>query len=309
MIKTVTIVNYLGKQLDLELTRPEKSGLVVQSITGIGPGKATINITNMASNDGGVFNSARSDTRNIVLNLEMYDTNVNDSAWTIEKARLLTYNFFPKKRPLTLIFKTDNRHVYINGYVESNETNIFSEKEMVQISIICPDPNFYDANGSTIVRLAKVIDWFKFPFSNESTSEDLIVLGKIESDMPIALLRYDAEVETGINIKAKFTGTVTELKFFNYDTGEKIEIDDTKLAQVITDGFSDGDELNICTVRGKKSAKVIRSGVTYNIINSLGFNPSWFQLLKGDNLFTYTTNDQDSNISIEFAYENAYEGV
>lgn len=309
MIKSVSVINYLGERLDLELAAPEKSGLWVKSIEGIGPGAATINVTSMASNDGGVFNSARSETRNITLDLGMYDFNINDDTWSIEKSRMLTYKYFAKKRPVTLIFNTDTRFAYIEGYVESNDPNIFDERESTSISIICPDPNFYDANGKIYTRLSRVIDEFEFPFSNESLSENLIEFGEIFSDIVQAIVYYTGEIETGINIKIKCMGGVSGFKMYNYETGEKIEILDNKLTSIVENGLSEGDEVNICTIRGKKSAKLIRQGVEYNILNSLGLNPDWFQIYYGDNIFTYTTNLGSGNVKIEISYENAYEGV
>ena len=309
MIKSVSVINYLGERLDLELAAPEKSGLWVKSIEGIGPGTATINVTSMASNDGGIFNSARSETRNIVLTLGMYDVNLKDSSWSIEKSRMLTYKYFPKKRNVTLLFQTDSRFAYIDGYVESNDPNIFDEQETTQISIICPDPNFYEASGQTYVRLARVVDLFEFPYSNESLSENLTIFGAVYNDITQAIITYDGEIETGINIKIRFTGSVTGFKMYNYETGEKIEISDSKLSQVVTGGLSNGDEVRICTIRGQKSAVLIREGTTYNILNSLGLHPDWFQIYKGDNIFAYTTKTGSGYVKVEMSYENAYEGV
>ena len=61
MIKSIEIVNGFGEHLTIELGAPEKTGLWVKSIKGIGPGKANINTTDLASSDGGIYNSARSE--------------------------------------------------------------------------------------------------------------------------------------------------------------------------------------------------------------------------------------------------------
>lgn len=45
MIKSITVTNYLGDSIKLELARPEESGFVVKSVTGLGPGSANINTT------------------------------------------------------------------------------------------------------------------------------------------------------------------------------------------------------------------------------------------------------------------------
>lgn len=133
MIKSVKVTNYLNESLTLELTSPEKSGLVIKEITGLGPVEADINMTEFASGDGSYYNSARVGERNIVLNL-LYMGKPD-----IESTRQLTYKYFPVKKNLTLTFTLDNRVAYIQGYVESNDVNMFSEQSGAQISILCPE--------------------------------------------------------------------------------------------------------------------------------------------------------------------------
>ena len=69
MIRAVTFTNYLGDSIRLDLARPEESGFIIKSVTGLGPGKANINTTEIATNDGSLFNSSRMPSRNIVISL------------------------------------------------------------------------------------------------------------------------------------------------------------------------------------------------------------------------------------------------
>ena len=309
MIRTVSVENYLGEKLDLELTAPEKSGLYIQSITGLGSGDASINITDMASNDGGVFNSARAQTRNITITLGMYEINTSESEWSIEKARRSTYKYFPKKKPLTLYFETDDRSLYINGYVESNEVEIFEEREISTISILCPDPNFYKKSTS-IDQLAVVTDNLEFPYSNESLTEELTEFGLISIDVPVTVIDYAGDVEIGILFRMRCRGHVEGLSIFNAETGETMSIDDSKLdSTALPGGISDGDTIEISTVRGNKYATIIREGNHYNILNALGMNPNWFQIHPKDNVFALTTTSGTGNVEIEILYNEAYEGM
>lgn len=172
MIKKVIITNYLGESIELELGAPEKAGLFVRSIEGLGPGKASINTTDIASDDGSIYNSARSEERNIVITLGFMQ--VSGITETIEDARHLTYKYFPKKKPLVFRIITDKRDLQAFGYVESNDPDIFSNDETTQISIICPDPLFYLAtNGGMNVTSFNGIDFeFEFPFENNTIGED-----------------------------------------------------------------------------------------------------------------------------------------
>lgn len=168
MLKSVTVKNYLSESLTLILDRPEESGLIIESITGIGAENATVNITEVSSKDGGIFNSARREKRNIVMNLKFLETK---DAPTIEDVRHKTYKFFPLKRKITLTFLTDNWELWIDGYVESNEPDIFSKDEGCQISILCPDPNFKTLKQQrTWTSGSEPI--FEFPFHNDLVPYD-----------------------------------------------------------------------------------------------------------------------------------------
>ena len=309
MIKSLEVINYLGDNLVLELRAPEKTGLYIKTITGIGPGKATINTTDLASSDGGIYNSARLELRNIVLTIGFLEGPIDGVYKTIEDLRQKTYAYFPRKRFVRLIFHTDNRDLYADGYVESNEPEIFSQEETTQISIICPDPNVYNAVGSSVVDFSSVNSSFEFPFENNSLIDNEIEFGSIEPQTN-KILRYEGEVETGFTLFLHPSQTLTGFSFFNYQTGETIAIDSSK----VPNGIVAGDSIEICTVRGQKYAELTRAGLTYNIINALkgdGDNkrPDWIQLYKGDNIFAYTATAGLNNLSVLIYYRIAYEGV
>ena len=151
MIYSIVVTNYLGDRIKLELGKPDVSGFLIKSITGLGPAKANVNTTEVSTNDGSLFNSARLSQRNIVLDMVFINTVYGES---IEDLRQKSYKYFPLKKSVELTIETDNRYVKTTGYVESNEPNIFSSQEGTQISIICPDPYFYSAGED-----GKVILW------------------------------------------------------------------------------------------------------------------------------------------------------
>ena len=57
MIHSFAITNYLGDRIKLDLREPEVSGFLIKSVTGLGPVKATVNTTEVVTNDGSMFNS------------------------------------------------------------------------------------------------------------------------------------------------------------------------------------------------------------------------------------------------------------
>lgn len=178
MIKSFIVKNYLNEILEFELTNPQESGIAVRSVTGLGPGKSTVNIKEIASNDGGSFSGSRTPVRNIVMNLIFVD-----EYETIEDIRHKTYKYFPTKKPLTLTVVTDNHILDIEGIVESNEPDIFSDMEGCQISILCANP-FFHTKREQITTSSGEEPMFEFPFSNELIENPPVVTNAIPSDFP-----------------------------------------------------------------------------------------------------------------------------
>ena len=301
MIKSVKVTNYLGESIKLELGFPEKSGFLIQSITGLGPPKADIHKTEVATNDGSLYNSARVNSRNIVLSLKlMYQPSV-------EAMRQMSYKYFPLKKRVVLLIETDNRNCYTSGYVESNEPDIFSSNETTQISIICPDPYFYSTDGTTTL-FSGIVSNFKFPFSNNSLTNKLIKFGEILS-LTMKTILYTGDAETGAIISIHALGPATNVIIYNVDTHESMKIDTVKLAALTGHGIITSDDIIISTIKGDKYITLLREGVTTNILNCLDKNADWIQLSKGDNIVAYTAESGASNLQFKVENPTLYEGV
>ena len=303
MIKSITVTNYLGDSIELVLARPELSGFVIKSITGLGPGKATINTTEMATNDGSMFNSSRLPSRNIVISLGYL---WRDAA-SIEEIRQLSYKYFPIKKEVTLLIETDKRKAEVVGYVESNDPNIFSKDSGSDISIICPNPFFYSTGTNTTV-FSGVEGMFEFPFSNESLTEPLLEVGDIKNYTE-KVITYDGDADIGITITIHAMGDASNISIYNTGTREVMRIDTDKLAAMTGSSIVARDDIVICTEKGKKSINLVREGRTINILNCLTKNSDWFELSKGDNIFAYVA--ESGSTELQFKVENriAYEGV
>lgn len=94
MIHSFAITNYLGDRIKLDLREPEVSGFLIKSVTGLGPVKATVNTTEVVTNDGSMFNSARLSQRNIVFQIVFVDTVYGE---TIEDVRFYMAFFSASK--------------------------------------------------------------------------------------------------------------------------------------------------------------------------------------------------------------------
>lgn len=294
MIKTVIITNYRGESLTLELANPYSSGFAVTGINGLGPSKATINDVEVTTNDGSVFNSAKVNPRNIVLNLEFVATDPDE----VEALRQKTYKYFPLKKKLTFEVITDKRHVKIFGYTESNEPVIFSKNENTQISIICPYPFFQSVTERNRVMFYGEEPAFEFPFSNEG-EEPVIEMGYVHM-VTEANVNYTGDAEVGIIITIHAIGSAKNVSIFNLDTGESMKL---KVNLV------KGEDIIISTVKGEKYVHKLQEGVETNALNYIDRDADWFVLSKGDNLFAYTAEEGLRNLDFQIQNYILYEGV
>lgn len=301
MIKKITVVNYLGDSMELDLMRPELSGFIVKDIKGLGPGKADINTTEISTNDGSLLNSARVPTRNVILTLGFLWKN------SIEDVRQLSYKFFPLKKTVKLIVETDNRIAEVSGVVESNEPNIFSKDEDTDISILCTDPFFYSTQSTTTV-FSGIEPTFEFPFSNESLTENLLELSRL-LQYHEKVINYKGDSDVGIKIIIHAIGEASGIAIYNLDTREVMRINTDKIEQITGSGIIAGDDIIISTITGSKSVQLLRNGVTTNILNCLDKTADWFKLTKGDNIFAYAAETGDLNLQFSIENRVVYEGV
>lgn len=145
--------------------------LFVHNITGLEPPDATVNSRGFGSLDGEFYVGTHVGKRNIVVTLGL---NSSSGYASVSAARSKLYGYaMPKMLVLLRFLSTDHIPVDITGYVESWEPNRFSQDPEIQISIICPKPNF------------------------ESTEEKVFV-GRANDDPLDTVVSYNGNLTTGI---------------------------------------------------------------------------------------------------------------
>lgn len=302
MIKNIRITNPANESIILELNRPELSGLLIKNVDGLGPPSADINVTDLASYDGSIFNSSRITSRQITMNLKFLSNEL------IEDVRLLTYRYFPQKRKILFEIETDRRKCRTEGYVESNEPNIFSEDEGCQIVINCPDA-YFRSQTPIKVKFRSVDPEFKFPFSNNLPYNKLIKMGTINPNYAKELF-YDGESETGIIIHVIVLGVVRGLSIYNAsDSDAAMSLDDDILERLTGSKLLIGDEIIISTIQGKRSMKLVRQAVTYNILNAFKRPIDWMTITYGNNYFGYNAIEGVEYLDFNIEYDILYTGV
>lgn len=281
MIRSISSMNHKRETIKMELANPETSGLIVHDATGLGPVKSDIYISEFGSSDGGYFQSSRMPSRTILLDLGFYGAN-------IERIREKAYRYFPVKRPVRLTIETTEKTLTIDGIVESNEPNIFSSAESTMVSIRCPDPYFRLGGDDSEISetIGSTLPAFEFPVSNESLTQPLLEYGTIHSYVEKNLY-YTGDGESGVKIHVEFHGSVINPRFYIRNTNQKLGISTAHIESLTGAPISNGDIIDINTMRGEKSITLTRGLDTYNIIGAISPDSTWLYVDRGDNVFTY----------------------
>lgn len=302
-MKTVKVTNYLGEVLTLELASPEKSGLAVTSIRGIGAGDASISTTELASQDGSKFNSARLYERMIYMDMLFFEIDTE----TIEETRLKTYQYFLPKRAVTLEFEMETKTVVITGIVQSNEPDVFNKECGVSISIKCPDPYFYSKSTQTTV-FSGIEPLLSSPLSNESLTEPLIEMSRILQSTQKVIV-YDGDEDVGMIITINATGDVGDLTIHSALQGKYFTLDSSIIATIMGEGIKAGDEIVVDSRRGYKKITLLRDGDITNIRNAMVAPYNWLQMTHGDNVIAYVAASGSQNVLFRVENKIAYGGA
>lgn len=290
----LTIENKLGQRL--ELTNKESDYQIV-SISGLNPPNATIQSASVAGMDGSRFASAKLGERNVVITIK-----INGN---IEANRLFLYKYFKTKHYCKIYFLNESRHIYVEGYVETIECNLFEIGERMQISIVCNDP-YLKAIDEIVYNLSQIIGQFEFPFAfgsggieDPTDTDDAVEFSIIEKNRYVNVTN-EGDNESGFIIEITAAGTVVEPVIYSIDTNERIGFSLTLVA---------GDVLTINTNRGEKSAKLLHNGSETSCLRYLQRDSAWLKLQVGDNQFTYDATTGDDFMQVLFKHRNKYEGV
>lgn len=311
MIKSIAVTNHLNETVNLSLTDPWDTGLIIESIDGLGPPKANISSTDLAMGDGAVFNSSRIEKRNIVFHFIL--TPVMDGVRvvkTIEQVRLDMYRYFQLKKPHTIIFETDTRRVEIVGYVESNEPKLFSNMETAGVSFICPNPFFFAKSRQAVLNGVNAM--FEFPFSNEGDDPKLI-FGEYSENVGEGI-PYHGDVDSGVVMTIYAHGPASNIRVVNMLSRERFIIDTSKIGAIFDDGNSDvidGDVLIFSSMPGEKTAIMRRNGKEKSILPTISRTGEWLHLVNGNNVFYYKCDPStgEANLKIEIVGYLLYEGI
>lgn len=279
MISQVVVTNAAGSVLTFDLY-DVNNGYALEKVEGLDPVKATIVSSSYASLDGGAFQNAKNDPRNIKLTIGL-EPNYTDQ--TVQSLRQGLYAFLMPKSKVSLQFYDDLTGLNsadIVGYVESFEGPLFTDVPEVNISILCFDPDFV-AHDETV-------------FSSNSSADGTTYV----------TLTYDGTVDSGFVFKLDVNRTLAEL------TIKRLAPDGTY--KIMTFAFStnlvSGDDLYVSTIPGNKYVEKEVAGVRAPILYSLSRQSEWITLEPGANQINVDT-AAGASIPYTITYNDRFGGL
>lgn len=282
---SLTIENPTGKKI--KLTQNESNYQVLR-VDGLTPPKAKITTTTVANMDGERFKDSRLEMRNLVFTIRIKGD--------VEKNRIALYDFFDVGQKCKIYYKNNSRNVYIEGYCESADDDLFTSQQEMQVSVICDNP-FWKNLAVVYSDVSALTGSFEFPFS--ISAEGIEFSNYVENRKTEIV--YSGDVESGfvITITALNDGVVNPI-IYNYQTQDFIKVNVT---------LNNSESLIINTNKGLKSVYKIVDGVKTNIIGLLDKDSTWLTLKKGVNVFTCSSDSNSVDLKIIFEHNSLYKGV
>lgn len=245
-----------------EFGRAETDLIQIRNVEGLDPVQASVNTSPFGSIDGVAFTGANVLSRNIVITVH---PNPDWLDWSFESLRRLLYSYFMPKRPVQLVFNSDDMpSVQISGIVESVSANPFSADPEFIISVICPDPYFTAVEPEVI--------------SGETCLATDIIMEDID---------YNGTVEAGIYAKVTFDNDPSP-------TAIAIQIGNPALSyfEVLTTVSID-EYFEMNSIPGNKFVQNVNtdSGIITNLLSkaTIREGSSWPNLQPGENNFCVIT--------------------
>lgn len=233
-----------------------KTSLLVRKIAGLDPPDINLFIGDY-SRDGGTYQGRRVGNRNVVITMEL---NPNPALGeTVSSLRENLYKAFidplAEADYLKLSFHLDDgRVLFLVGYTEKFETEIFGSDSLVQISIICPDP-YLRANDAVV--LTNESGWTTVPFT------------------------YTGSAETGFEAEIEITSATSTLILANNTVTDDVANPNYPRGRmVLNHAFVAGDTVLINTVRGYRQIVLTPAGggAAQSLIGALTPTSQWIEL-------------------------------
>lgn len=256
-------------------------------VTGLNPVTSDIITSKVAKRNGARYVNSRKQTRNVVITVYIKEP--------VEANRIELYKYVKSKEWLRVYYSNKSRDVYVDGYVESFECDLFTQTQTAQISVICPNPQLIDVEPD-VKDVSTVIGAFSFPFY--STDSELITMSIY--DKLARLIINESDDDIGFIYKIHCKGLVVNPTIYMENTKESFKLKGS---------YRKDTTITITTLDGQKSVTSEYKGVVTNIINDLEPMSTWLKLKAGYNHILQVADTGVENMVSEIIYSKEYEGV
>lgn len=271
------------------------SPFLLENCDGLYTVSNAVSTSENAMLDGDTYLGSRMQRRNIVLTLR--DKTGSDH----QANRQLLYDLFKKGSKGLLTYMENGINRVIDYYVESITSDGAARARQSTISLLCPDPYFYDAT-TTIVTMAAYTPQFEFAHEFLVGGEEL---GIRNTEKLRTIENIGAIDGIGLDITITASGPVTNPSVTHVENAETMQLG--------TDGYPFemvlGDVVRITTDAGNKHIYRIRDGVQTEINEYLSEESVYIQLDGGVNTLGYAADSGADNLELEIRYRYKYMGV
>lgn len=252
-----------------------KDGFILRKVTGLSAPDVDLFIGRYAR-DGGTYHGRRVGERNVVLTI---DLNPNPAlGQTASGLRKKLYGAFLEPKlsgdNVDIILQEDDETLVLTGFVESFEADFFEQENMVQISLICPDP-YIKSFAPTVLTNP----------------------GGYWVDVPVI---YKGNASTGFDAKVVFSAQ-----------SDWMTLDNNGSLMRINYPFLEGDSVFINTSPGLRDVYHMRGSVKTSLLSKRTTTSAWVEIRPISNrIRLYGFNDQYNIGGIEsFKYVDRYWGI
>lgn len=259
---------------------PNNDPVQVFNVEGLGPVKADISSTPFATGRGELYQGSSTGKRNVVLTLGLNPDWVDQ---TIASLRQLLYRYFMPEEWVKMRFFSDHMPTCdIEGYVESFEPNIFSKDPEIQVSVICPKPDFLETDAT-------------------------ILTGTVDDGTIETVFEYLGTVETGLELRVDATPTHANYAGDLTVSNTAYAIPQVYKLQAIT--INALKYFKLSSVRNAKRVQNISvaDGSPTNLLAKVTKESVWPVIKPGENVFTLAAATSGQEWTL--AYFNRYGGL
>ena len=260
----------------------------VISVSGLNPPSASIFTAKSPNRKGLKYNGSTLNERIVVIQVKLHGD--------IEQSRNALYNWADPEQYVKIYYRNETKNVFLEGYVETCEVDMFTDNEIVNVEILCADPYLKDIQ-EIATEITNLLKHFVFPFAINAAGIPFSTLRENN-----ATTVFNPGAETGARFILRCNGDVENITIF----------DDNDVAKQfrINRSFSDGWIVVIDTDGSPKTCRAYQpDGTEINIMRYVGANPTWFSLKKGNNRFGFSAESGMAAVEMSIGFNTKYLGV